>query len=92
MVPTGAYENGAVLQVAGADCEEMIAAGFTVTVTVNARSVHVVGVPPLGLVGVTRYVAVAATDRELDRFIGITLLPVPDAPFPIPVPVGAAHA
>ena len=93
IVPVGVYENATVLQVAGeAACDDMIAAGLTTTVTVNTTSVHVVGVPPLGLVGVTRYVAVAATDRELDRLPVIILAPVPDAPFPMPVPVGTDHA
>ena len=91
IVPVGVYENGTVLQVTVV-CDAMIPAGFTVTVTVNGTSVHVLGVPPLGLVGVTRYVAVAATDRLLERLPVTMLLPVPVAPFPMPVPVGTDHA
>ena len=66
----------------------MIAAGLTVTVTVNGVPVHV----PVADVGVTLYVAVTALAVVLLR-LSATVLPVPDAPPVRPVPrVGVDHA
>ena len=72
----------------------MLATGFTVTVTVNGAPVVQV-LPLLVEVGVTLYVAVAATDRVLllSRLSVKEVLPVPDAPPLRPaVNVGTAHA
>ena len=70
-------------------CDAMIAAGFTVTVTVNGVPVHV----PVADVGVTLYVAVTALAVLLLRLSVRMLLAVPDVPPVRPVPrVGAAHA
>jgi len=66
----------------------MIAAGFTVTVTVN--TVPFVQLPE---VGVTVYVAVVDTDRLLDSVLVTVPLPDPDAPPVMPLPsVGVPHA
>ena len=60
IVPVGVYEKATPLQEAVASaCEAMIAAGLIVTDTLNAEPVQVPDV------GVTLYVAVAATDNVL---------------------------
>ena len=70
----------------------MLATGFTVTVTVNGAPVVQV-LPLLVEVGVTLYVAVAATDRVLAKLSVNTVLPVPDAPPVRPTDnVGVLHA
>ena len=65
-------------------CEVILATGLIVTVTVNGAPVHVL--PPFTDVGVTLYVAVAATDTVLlFSKLSISAEPVPDAPPLTPV-------
>ena len=64
IVPIGVYENATPLHTAVTSfCDPMVAAGFTVTLTVNAVPAQL----PDGEVGVTLYTAVAATDVVLIR-------------------------
>ena len=87
IVPVGEYVNGAVVQVLVL-CDGILAAGFTVIVTVNtAPFVHVPDV------GVTLKVAVVGFTVVLVSVLVTVAVPVlPDAPPVVPVPnVGVAH-
>ena len=89
-MPVGVYEKATAVQVEPV-CEAIVATGLTVTDTVNAAPV--VQVLPLFVeVGVTLYVAVAATDRVLPNVPFSWAWPVPVAPPVIPAPDGADHA
>jgi hypothetical protein len=80
IVPVGVYEN-ARSEHAEPVCELIVATGLIVTVTVNgAPVVHVL--PLFTDVGVTLYVAVAATDNVLllNNVPFSCACPVPDAP------------
>ena len=89
MTPVGVYENATPLQ-EDPVCEVMLATGLIVTATVNGAPV--VQLPD---VGVTLYVAVAATDKVLllNRLSFRVVWPMPDAPPLRPeASMGADHA
>ncbi len=89
MVPDGVYENVTLLHDDVLCAAVMIAAGFTVTVTVKVALLQVPG----GEVAVTLYVAVTAAAVVLLRTSASKLAPAPDEPPVRPVPlVGAAQA
>ena len=91
IVPVGVYEK-ARAEHADPACDAIVATGLIVTVTVNAAPVVQV-LPLFTDVGVTLYVAVAATDRVLAKLSVNTVLPVPDAPPVRPTDnVGVLHA
>ena len=87
MTPVGVYEKATVLQVTPV-CEVIVAIGLTVTDTVKGAPAHVPGV----VVGVTLYVAVAATESVLPSVPFSCACPVPKAPPVIPVPDGEDQA
>lgn len=84
--------NAAPLHVAVASfCEAIVATGFTTTLTVKAAPVQLL--PPVFVVGVTLYIAVAAAAVVLVRVPVTVAWPAPAAAPPVKfAPVGAFHA
>ena len=91
IVPVGVYENATAVHVDPV-CEAIVATGLIVTDTVNGAPVVQV-LPLLVEVGVTLYVAVAATESVLPS-VAVTEpgVPVLAAPPVMPAPVGTDHA